>query len=214
MSKIKDGIINEDKFGKLGNKKKLLWVLKEVNDPKGKKDWDLTEFLRVRDSKEGLFSYEKWKNTFGLLCKVSWGILTTNSFDEINEFDDKKLTDILDYIAVANLKKSPGISYTDMNLFKREIEKENCAEKIFDQINTQIKPEIIICGNTFHLTNVVKDENFDFDDDWTYVDSQNRIWINSWHPNVRKKNYTHEKHFNEVINAFKKAEIQKQKSVR
>lgn len=205
---IKDGIINQVKFGKFGNNKKILWVLKEANDPNGKKDWDLTDFLRNRSS--GLFRYPSWKKTFGLLCKVSWGILTTESINTINEFDDKKLTDILDYIAVVNLKKTPGFAYTDMILFKKEIDKEDCAKNLLYQIDKQIEPEIIICGNIFHLTNIVTDESFNFDEDWTYIDSKNRIWINSWHPNAR---IPHEKHFNDVFNAYKNAENQIQNSV-
>ena len=71
-----DGIICPEKFGNHPNSNlRILWILKEANDP-GKGGWSLIDFLGTRnDDTEGLFHYEKWAATWGLVIKVSWGLL-------------------------------------------------------------------------------------------------------------------------------------------
>jgi len=196
---IADGIINQEKFGKFGNNKKILWVLKEVNDPKQDESWSLTEFLRYREKEdEGLFGCNGWENhTYGRVCEVSWGVLYPNlSFEDIRSKSEEDFASILDSIAVINVKKTPGLSKTN----QREL--ENVAKNNQKTLNEQIKkisPDIIICGNTFYLLNVA-DENFDHMKDWRFVDRDNKIWINAYHPS---RPYPWKKYFEEIIVAIK-----------
>jgi len=60
-NEIEDGIICPEKFGKHPKSKyRILWILKEANDPKGG-GWSLIDFLGTRkDKANGLFHYSRW----------------------------------------------------------------------------------------------------------------------------------------------------------
>lgn len=203
---IKDGIINKEKFGKIGNKKKILWVLKEVNDPKQEESWSLVEFLRYRSEKdEGLFGNTGWENhTYGRVCEVSWGVLFPNlTFDEIRSLSEEKFSSILDAIAVINVKKTPGLGKTNqVGLEKMVRENPEILEGIIAQIN-DISPDIIICGNTFYLLEVAS-SNFNHMIDWRFIDNKNRTWINAYHPS---RPYAWKKYFQEILDAIEKQYI-------
>ena len=198
---ITDGIINKVIFGQLGNKKKLLWVLKEVNDPKQKESWSLTEFLRYRSEKdEGLFKCNGWENhTYGRVCEVSWGVLFPNlSYEKIRSKKEEEFSSILDSIAVINVKKTPGLGKTNQaELEKLVKENPEVLETLREQVE-QISPDIIICGNTFYLLGIA-DSNFDHLKDWKFVDSNNKIWINAYHPS---RPYPWKKYFEEILRAI------------
>jgi hypothetical protein len=174
---VTDGIVNEPIYRK--EQKKLLWILKEANAKEGDDVWDMSLFLRERSVEQGgLFSYSKWKNTFGLLCKISWGVLEPSlSFEEVENFDDEKLSSVLDRIAYINLKKEAGGARVDYNNFENKID----VSFINSQIET-IKPNLIICGGTFHF--IKKDiPNFDYNKEWFYRDENGIRWINGYHTN-------------------------------
>jgi hypothetical protein len=97
QKEVTDGILCPKKFGKYPKSKhRILWILKEANDPKGG-GWSLTDFLTTRvDKSEGLFHYTRWAATFGLVIKVSYGLLNGFiDYDKI-EKDLKKASEILD----------------------------------------------------------------------------------------------------------------------
>lgn len=196
---ITDGIVNESKFGKYpGSNLKILWILKEVNAKDPSESWDLTEFLRCRKEKEdGLFNYVRWKSTFGLIVKVSWGLLNgLCKFEQIPK-DLKNAADILDYIAVININKSPGSKRASWKRIKKSfLDLEN--QKFLLQQIKEIKPNIIIGGKTlwlFYKNNVLL-SNSDFNDkNWGYY-RNGVLWIDAYHPNQTK--IKHKQYYEEI----------------
>lgn len=200
---ITDGIVNESKFGKYPESNlKILWILKEVNAKDQSESWDLTEFLWCRKEKEeGLFNYDRWKSTFGLIVKVSWGLLNgLCKFEQIPK-DLKNAADILDYIAVININKNPGSKRASWKRIKKSfLDPEN--QKFLLQQIKEIKPNIIIGGNTlwlFYKNNVLL-SNSDFNGkNWgTFKDGI--LWIDAYHPNQTK--ITHEEYYRNVLNVI------------
>ncbi|MBP7730313.1 MAG: hypothetical protein KA114_01620 [Bacteroidales bacterium] len=197
---IEDGIICPEKFGRYPKSKlRILWILKESNDPNGG-GWSLTNFLSRRDdASEGLFSYKKWAATFGLIIKVSYGLLNEFiDYDKI-EKDLKKAAEILDYIAIINIKKVPGGSRSSLAKIAEEIK----PQIIRKQIN-EIKPDIVIGGNTLWIlakNNLFLESKELSKDSWGLL-KNNILWIDAYHPNNRK--ITHKEYYSNVINLAKK----------
>ena len=194
-SEIEDGIICPRKFGKHPKSKhRILWILKEANDLTGG-GWSLTDFLAKREDPEGLFSYNRWRATFGLVIKVSYGLLNGFiGFDEIEKIDLKKASEILDYIAFINIKKVPGGSLA----YLPEIAEGINPQVILKQIN-DIKPDIVIGGNTLWIlakNNLfLKSEELS-EESWGLF--KNKIlWVNAYHPGIRT--ITHKKYYSEII---------------
>ena len=198
-NEIEDGIICPKKFGNHPKSKhRILWILKEANDPNGG-GWPLTDFLAKREDPEGLFSYNRWKATFGLVIKVSYGLLNGFvGFDEI-EKDLKKASEILDYIAFINIKKVPGGS----RAYLPEIAEGINPQLIQKQIN-EINPDIVIGGNTLWI--LAKNDLFLEskelsklnNDNWgLYKDKDKILWIDAYHPN--NTTVTHEEYYSQII---------------
>lgn len=102
MTEIKDGIVCPKRFNK---KFRLLWVLKEVNDPQ-KEDWGpggLCGFLKCVADKDNN-CHSKWKNTYGLVVKVSHGLIRG-----VYSEDAESNRDVLKEIAVININKKWGV---------------------------------------------------------------------------------------------------------
>ena len=198
--KVTDGIINPEIFKK--EKAKLLWILKEPNDEQSEEDWDMCEFLRCRSKEEkGLFNVPHWPASFGLICKISWGILKpAKTFDDIYKLDGESFAKILDRIAFINIKKTAGGSSVNYDTFYKYLEDGTAIKKVFEQID-HIKPHIIMCGSTFqYLYPYLSDSHFDYYKNWIYED-QNIVWINGYHPNAR---INHEKYYNDTKGELKK----------
>lgn len=196
---VTDGIINSEVFKE--EKIKLLWILKEPNDQQSKEDWSMCDFLRYRSKeKEGLFNVPHWHASFGLICKISWGVLEDSlKFDDIENFEYDKLTSILDRVALINVKKIAGGSRVNNYFFEEYIKDGKYLEVLKKQIREEIQPTIIICGYTFnYLAPIIKnfDPNFDMKYSWKYIDENDIIWINGYHPNQTK--ITHKEYF-EII---------------
>lgn len=200
---IEDGIICPEKFGKHPKSKhRILWILKEANDLSGG-GWSLTDFLAKREDPEGLFSYNRWRSTFGLVIKVSYGLLNGFiGFDEIEKIDLKKASEILDYIAFINIKKVPGGSLA----YLPEIAKGINPQVIFKQIN-DIKPDIVIGGNTLWI--LANNKLFLYSEElseesWGLF--KNKIlWVNAYHPGIRT--ITHKKYYSEIIKLANKTKF-------
>ena len=192
---IEDGIICPEKFGKHPKSKhRILWILKEANDLTGG-GWSLTDFLAKREDPEGLFSYNRWRATFGLVIKVSYGLLNGFvGFDEIEKIDLKKASEILDYIAFINIKKVPGGSLA----YLPEIAEGINPQVILKQIN-DIKPDIVIGGNTLWIlakNNLFLESEELSEESWGLF--KNKIlWVNAYHPGIRT--ITHKKYYSEII---------------
>lgn len=201
-----DGIISTRQFGYYTlSGLKILWILKEANDPKGG-GWDLRKFLGERD--KYLFQYKSkksgvalWPRTWGLVIKVSWGLLNgLCKFEQIPK-DIKNAADILDYIAVININKNPGSKRASCKRIKKSFLDPKNQKFLLQQIK-EIKPNIIIGGNTlwlFYKNNVLL-SNSDFNGkNWgTFKDGI--LWIDAYHPNQTK--ITHEEYYRNVLNVI------------
>jgi hypothetical protein len=199
-SEIEDGIICPRKFGKHPKSKhRILWILKEANDPDGG-GWSLIDFLATRvDESEGLFHYSRWAATFGLVIKVSYGLLNGFiDYDKI-EKDLKKASESLDYIAVINIKKVPGGSQASLAKVAEEIN----PQLILKQIN-EINPDIVIGGNTLWILakNNLFLESKDLSQESWGLFKNKRLWVNAYHPN--NTSVTHEEYYFQIINLAKK----------
>lgn len=203
MIEIEDGIICPEKFGKhQKSKHRILWILKEANDPDGG-GWSLTDFLATRvDESEGLFRYKRWSATFGLVIKVSYGLLNGFiNYDKI-ENDLKKASEILDYIAIINIKKVPGGSRAHLPKIAEEIN----PRVIQEQIN-EIKPDIVIGGNTLWIlakNNLFLESKDLSPESWGLL--KNKIlWVDAYHPN--NTSVTHEEYYSQIIKLANKTKF-------
>jgi hypothetical protein len=199
-NEIDDGIICPEKFGKHPKSKhRILWILKEANDPDGG-GWSLIDFLATRiNESEGLFSYKRWSATFGLVIKVSYGLL--NGFIDYDKIENdlKKASEILDYIAIINIKKVPGGSRAYLPKIAEEIN----PQVILKQIN-EIKPDIVIGGNTLWILakNNLFLESKDLSKESWGLFKNKRLWVDAYHPNNTK--VTHKEYYSQIVKLAKK----------
>jgi hypothetical protein len=100
---IRDGITNPERFVKAPFK--ILWILKEANDPDGS-GWDLREFHR------NVTVYSNWRRTYSKIMDVSYGII--NGITEYKKLPDElSKMSVLEDVAIINVKKIGGNSLAD-----------------------------------------------------------------------------------------------------
>jgi hypothetical protein len=132
---ITDGIVDMASFNKA--KRKILWILKEGNDPE-QTSWSLQDVIL-----NYLQGSKYWLHTFGLICQLSWAIL--NDVDDLAKVPPAKdITDTLKQVAVINVKKIGGKSTADYVDVKRFYKEHKALIK--EQIEA-IAPDIIISCN-------------------------------------------------------------------
>jgi len=176
---VLDGAVNNEEWGKL-TENRILWVLKETNDYAG----DLRELLRqFADASDPNKIYKNWKNTYGAVVQVSYGIL--NGCLEWGEWAEKvnEIRKTLHKIAVLNVNKLGGKERTDMSKLK-ESPKENFTLKQIDLID----PDIVILGG---VVDVIL---------WPKNDSK-RKWIPTDHPG--QTTVTHKEYYESIIKKLK-----------
>ena len=179
---IRDGAVNEDSWSNLPNNR-VLWVLKEVNDFMG----DLRNLL---NNQEELYKYSNWKATYGLVAKVSYGILNQLGWGEWAENVDKLVKEdrILQKIAVININKCGGTSASDPKALTE------AAEKFHDIIVKQIElldPNVVILGGVN-----------DFISKWLPMNDTNRKWLVAPHPGQR--DLTHQQYYDLILKELRK----------
>ena len=142
---VGDGIVNSDLY--FATYPKILWILKEVNDPDGG-DWDMKDAINdLKDPSRGI--RKGWGKTFNKIIYTTNGILNEQTYKQIDYIsDDPDLVDILKKTAFINLKKTPG----GATAYKPAVEDfyERHKDLILEQIKL-INPDIIIGGNTFEF---------------------------------------------------------------
>ncbi|MDO9340669.1 MAG: hypothetical protein Q7T72_09125, partial [Bacteroidales bacterium] len=143
--------------------------------------------------------YKRWAATFGLVIKVSYGLLNGFiDYDKI-EKDLKKASEILDYIAVINIKKVPGGSRASLARIAEELN----PQVILKQIN-EIKPDIVIGGNTLWLlakNNLFLEETDLSQNSWG-IFKKGVLWVDAYHPN--NTTVTHNEYYSQIIKLAKK----------
>jgi len=171
---ILDGATDNKEWSKLPKEQRILWILKEVNDYAG----DLRSLLDPTE----LCGYSKWQATYGLIAKVSYGILTGKWVEDADRLvKDEK---VLQKIAVINVNKLGGTNRTNQQNLAE------AAEEFHDIILKQIElldPDIIILGG---VKNVLSK--------WLPDNDAKRKWIIADHPGQTK--ITHKEYYDKVVN--------------
>lgn len=145
---IEDGIVNTEEWfsnnkGKENENRKILLVLKEAYGL----DTSLIDFIRNQ-------SYESAPKIWKRISQIVDGILET-TVEKIKPFSENityNYNEIINNIAVINLKKSDGKSTSDCDEILEYARYD--GNEIKKQIN-MIKPNIIIFGSTFWIVNEI-----------------------------------------------------------
>jgi hypothetical protein len=186
---VKDGIVDYSLYHRRADK--ILWILKETNDPGGNTR-DLCKFLQ-----DPARYNHRWKQTWGPVVAVSYGIIEgiTNGkfpiYSEIESDIENKIATLKE-IAVINVNKRNGSS--NISWVKLSSAFQEFREDILAQID-YINPDIIIGGNTLglfagHLAPI------------NSLEQDGRLWVAAWHPAQRQK-CSREEYYNSVITLVK-----------
>lgn len=139
---VPDGVVDELKYN--SSKKKVLYILKEVNGGKDRNsNWDLRLFLKKGGRKQ------TWNN----IALWQYGINNLNQTFNWNELkskikDKSFRKEQIESIAAINLKKEPGGHTANSKLIRDYLRKDK--ELLIEQISIY-KPELIICCGTGNL---------------------------------------------------------------
>ena len=161
-----DGIVDELLFDK--QRLKILWILRE---PHGA-DFDFMEYLR------NVTAYPRWKQSYGLVVKVS-RIILDKLFDNENDWQNAD-PEVMKRIALINIKNTEGASSVDWDTLTTSFHsnKNYLTNKI-----KEIKPDLIICGGTCQYIQE--------------LDIQGCPTIDLYHPNQRT--ITHKKYIEMAV---------------
>lgn len=171
---ITDGIVDESHWG--NSEIKVLFLLKEAYDSKRVEgSWDLPALI-CRKKVSG--------RTFKPMAQWAYGVQGVLKSHEILPFQQGGVDVELALLssAVVNLKKSGGINKSSSKDLSTYVAED------WDLISKQIgliKPQIVICGNTWSL--VSKKITSKKISDRAYL-SDGVIYISFWHPSNRASN--------------------------
>jgi len=190
---VHDGIVNYCCYE--NTNPRILWILKEVYGEEGEA-WDLREFLSCRKC---LTSYSNWQATYGLVVKVSQGILSGFLPFEDLKGKAKENIPVLRKIAVINVGKRPGKEKTPARRLREAFER--FGKVVLKQVEL-IDPDIIIGGSTlgfFYEEIGVGDDEVDKSDPKLYsAEKDGRLWLAAYHTNVRRV-ITHQEYYDGTV---------------
>lgn len=153
---VYDGALNPDRYF-FNSGPRILWLMKEAYDESDGQGFDLRESFK-NGSKKYLndFVFSRSKATWQPVTYVSNSLLNGfKSWEEIPYVrDDESVAECLCDIAWVNLNKSPKLDgkISDMRRLENDFRHPDIRQLILDQL-TFLKPDLIICGNVFHLIN-------------------------------------------------------------
>lgn len=139
---VADGVAHEE--GYLASSPKLLFILKEVNDPDGG-DWDLRELMRDGGRPQTWNNIARWTEGIrNISADLPWS--------DLEKIDEARRKHSLCSIAAINLKKSPGGHTADSSIVA------TVAAEDKEFLNRQFAlyaPDIVVCcgsttSDTFH----------------------------------------------------------------
>ncbi len=148
---IRDGIVNVDRW--FEQKTKICFLLKEAYTEED--DFRLNEWLN-NDEKSVI-------NTWLSVSLWVDGILKTNEnlipeYHKSNKLNKKAKHNLLQKIAVINIKKSNGMPKSDWyDLVEYAIRDKDKLKKQLEFI----KPDVIVCGNTYDFLRVIYGTEYD-----------------------------------------------------
>ena len=138
----RDGAVNEEAFS--NSKPKLLYVLKEPNDPGGE-GWDMREFVRDGARAQTWNNITRWTECIRALPHdVPWA--------QLEQITVKQRKDALQSIAFMNLNKHPGGASADPENLSQVTDRDQ--EFIRRQIEIYEADYVICCGTKRWLTSI------------------------------------------------------------
>lgn len=145
---VLDGIVKPDEWIK--QRVKILFILKEAYDSSEKQKeglnvWDEIEWISRQTGK-----INSKNKTFRRIYQWVKAILEQKIYSEVSEPNWNDGT--LDKIAVINIKKTNGKSRSDFNDLREHAERH--GKELLIQIEL-INPDVIVCGNTCWLLDIV-----------------------------------------------------------
>lgn len=176
---ISDGLVDPKKY--VASNPKIVFVLKEVNDPGGKEEWDLRSFLR----KGG--RGRTWNNV------VRWALgmqnFTCRSWRQYKSISAAQRKEVLTSIGVINVKKTPGGASSKSEEIKSIA--RNDSDLLEEQIELYKPNYLICCGRVGHL--LPRFQKLDWCTTERGVDycklAENRFAVAYYHPQVRWPNH-------------------------
>ena len=132
---VADGVADETAY--LASVPKLMFVMKEVNDPGGG-NWDQREFMR----KGGRL--QTWKNITRWVIGIR-RLEQDIAWKDLEEISDQQRIEALRSICAMNLKKSPGGHTTDNDALAAIAEED--VEYINHQFSLYDADLVICCGS-------------------------------------------------------------------
>jgi hypothetical protein len=127
-----DGIVDEKIYE--SQRPKILWVLREPNG----EGFDFMDYLK------DVTAYPKWKQSYGLVVKIS-RIILEGHIDDPKEWGIY-CPEIMHRIALINIKKTGGGSTVNWNALNQAFSENKGMLR--DQIQ-EIDPDYIFCGGTY-----------------------------------------------------------------
>lgn len=173
---VSDGLVDETSYLESGLK--LMFVLKEVNDPGGG-NWDLREFLREGGRPQTWDNITRWvAGIRSLPSEVKW-----NGLSEITEVQRR---DTLKSICAINLKKSPGGHTTDnQSLWGVSNEDRDFIRRQFAIYDSDV---VICCGS---VTTDLLYSLVDFGSNPSWMMTTRGIWYHEYMPKKYVVAYAH-----------------------
>lgn len=137
---VADGVADEDAYS--ASERRILFMLKEVNDPEGG-GWDLRQFIKDGGRSHTWSNVTRWvEGVRNLSMDIRW--------EDLEQVDNNRRARALRSVAAVNLKKTPGFHTSDAG----EVASIAAQDKVF--LNRQIglyDADLIICcgvSDTFH----------------------------------------------------------------
>lgn len=180
-----DGVVNWERY--LTAPKKILWVLKEGNDPDNGIE-DMRSIHRFGTEDSVIPNYKRWKSTYKKLLYVTHGILTeTYLWNDMSDIENDGTIDgqfHLEDIAIINLKKVTGGGTANINqIYDYYV---GAKDIIFKQIDF-FEPDIIINGSRINqfLFDYLGERNISHQGFNRYGKKENVLFVHTYHPNAR-----------------------------
>lgn len=205
---ILDGLTNSVKYQECPLK--IMFILKEAYDKDeygniGNGGWDHAEYL----NDDGNYDYNiiSGNRTHQRVSMITTGILRNIDYDDKgwDSLSERDLLDDFKSIAWINVGKYPAPNGTSTSPYRLKKAYQYWRTVLLEQIELY-NPKIIIFGNTFWLFRDDISPLFEISKKWPthiYKDSQGRILLDAYHPQVRPCTVRVKEYVNSIILAVR-----------
>lgn len=173
---VSGGVVDEARYAQC--KTKVLYLLKEVNNPGQESDWSLVDFI-CSQIKTSTF----YRST-GILGIWNYGLQHgLPSHQSIIAEQEKNMADGLSSIAITNLKKSGGGGSSNMDEFLLQAE---YAKELWMKEIELMNPDVVVCCGTFSVVkSVIGFQTEVCDSGALYGDALGTRFVEFMHPMYR-----------------------------